>query len=95
MITNRKKRTHPHPFGAALLAVIKSTGKSLYRVAKNAGKPSSQLSQLVKGKSAPEVDTLIWLAAAMEIRPEDLFAVLIESLEEEARLEAENREHAE
>ncbi len=80
---NRQKRDAPHPFGAVLVRVRSDRGISQYKVAKAGGRQTSQVRQLERGKTAPEIDTIIWLSEALGMEPLELFGELLAALKEE------------
>lgn len=87
----------PHIFGKVLRKARESKNMSKYAVAKASGRQISQIYLLEAGNSEPRVSTIIWLAQALGMRPQDLFNELCSALEQaeaDSRPPGESQEQA-
>lgn len=83
-----KKREKPHPFGKIVVAARERKGWTRYKLISASGHSAAQLYALEKGKCGPSVDTIIWVAEALEMPPAQLFQELYMALKKEKEEEA-------
>ena len=79
----RPKRTAPHVFGKIVTELRQKKGWSRYKLTAASGHPAAQLYSIEKGGNEPTINTLIWVAQALDMDPRDLFNIVYTALEEE------------
>ncbi|QTQ11196.1 helix-turn-helix domain-containing protein [Treponema parvum] len=70
---DKKKKRIPYHFGEKLRAVRERKGYTLRTVAERAGVSESLVSQIERNRVSPAIDTLLGLAAVLDINLEFLF----------------------
>lgn len=70
---NTPNTSGPHPFGKAVISFREAKGWKQYTLAKAAGRQASEVKRVEEAKGSPKIDTVIWVAQALEIDPRELF----------------------
>ena len=79
MTMNMNKQAHPpHAFGRAVIFFRERKGWKQYTLAKAAGRQASEVKRIEEAKTSPEVETILWVAKALEVHPRELFAKMLE-----------------
>lgn len=77
-----KQHASPHPFGKAVTFCREQKGWKQYTLAKAAGRQASEVKRVEEARSSPQVETIVWVAKALEMHPCDLFSKMLEFMEQ-------------
>lgn len=72
------KHDSPHPFGKAVTFCREQKGWKQYTLAKTAGRQASEVKRVEEARTSPRVETIIWVANALEMHPRELFSKMLE-----------------
>ena len=82
-MARKKRNSRPHVFGKVVVAARKKKGWSRYKLIAASGHSASQVYAIEKGDNEPTLNTLLWVARALDMDPRELFNDLYIALEEE------------
>ena len=74
----------PHAFGKAVTFYRELKGWRRYRLAKAAGRQTCEIRRVEEARTSPQMDTFIWIAAALGIDPVKLLQKMLEFMETRA-----------